>query len=357
MVICSIAANQGWLDRHFLPAFFLSRSSYVLIESSVRIAAAGCGLVLALVARSRIGTFVAQSPEHALSIAVSIALAFGACEFILRQLHLRAAMEESPQTVPSRRRDQGLGWVFVPSHTSVQRTGGRVVEYAMDSAGYRVRRVDEPVDPALPTILFTGESMMVGEQLTWDETVPALVGTILGLQSANIAVSGFASDQAYLRLQAELPKFRRPVAVVSLFTPDIFDRNLDEDRPHLGPGLVWLPAKSRSRLMMVASFLVPYRNEETIQRGVDTTREVLRATVDLAHSRGASALIVVPQFGPEDPMEHELRRRILDEAGVPYVWVVLDPSWRISVNGHPDARAAHAMAVAIAARLQATSRQ
>ena len=38
--------------------------------------------------------------------------------------------------------------------------------------------------------------MMVGEGLTWDEIVPAQVCAILGIQSANLAVSGFASDQA-----------------------------------------------------------------------------------------------------------------------------------------------------------------
>ena len=32
--------------------------------------------------------------------------------------------------------------------------------------------VDEPVDPERPTILFTGESVMFGEGLTWDESVP-----------------------------------------------------------------------------------------------------------------------------------------------------------------------------------------
>jgi hypothetical protein len=182
--------------------------------------------------------------------------------------------------------------------------------------------------------------------------VPGQVETLLGTQSANLAVHGFASDQAYLRLSEELPRFRRPVAVVSLFAPVLFNRNLDDDRPHLGPGLVWLPPQHRWRLIALARLLVPYRSDETIERGIDVTREVLRATVELATARGAVPVIVVPQFGPEEAAERMLRRRILDETGLPYVRVELDPSWRIAWNWHPDPRAARAIAVAIAARLR-----
>ncbi len=352
LLLCALAANQNWLSRHFLPAFFLSHSSYVLVESIIRIAAAGLGLVLVFIARRRIGRFVAHDPGRTFQILIAIVLALGATEFILRQLHPRAAMEESPRIEPQRRRDPRLGWVFVPSRTGRHDVGGRVVEYAIDSWGYRVRRIDEPVDPERPTILFTGESMMVGEGLTWDETVPAQVGALLGIQTANLAVSGFASDQAYLRLAEEFPRFRQPMAAVSLFMPAIFDRNLDDDRPHVDESLVWQPARSHWRLAMVAKFLLPYRSQETIERGITVTREVLRASVDSARARGAVPLIVVPQFTPEDQVEHDLRRRVLDDSGLPYVWVELDPSWRIPGNGHPDARAARAIAVAVAAQLR-----
>ncbi len=33
LLISAFIANQPWLDRHFLPAFFVSRSRYVLVES------------------------------------------------------------------------------------------------------------------------------------------------------------------------------------------------------------------------------------------------------------------------------------------------------------------------------------
>jgi len=347
-------ADQRWLDRHFLPSFFLSRNSYVLVESAVRLGTAGFGLLLALIARW-VGRFIAKNPGRALHIAMAAVLAVGASEFVLRQIHLLATMEEPPQKEPRRRRDARLGWVFVPSRTGYRNIGGREIEYAIDSSGCRVSRVDDAVDPERPTILFTGESMMVGEGLTWDETVPAQVSAILGVQSADLAVSGFSSDQAYLRLQADLPRFRRPVAVVSLLMPAIFDRNLDDDRPHLGPGLVWLPPEPRWRLARIAQFLLPYRSQDTIERGIAVTREVLRATVDLARARNAVPLIIVLQYAPEQLVEHELRRRVLDEAGLPYVWVELDSGWRIPGNGHPDPRATRAMAVAIAHELRGRS--
>jgi hypothetical protein len=47
-----------------------------------------------------------------------------------------------------------------------------------------------------------------------------------------------------------------------------------------------------------------------------------------------------------------LRRRVIDESGVPFVFVAMDSSWRLPWNRHPDARAARAMAEAITARLR-----
>jgi hypothetical protein len=253
---------------------------------------------------------------------------------------------------PQRRLDAKLGWVFVPARTGRDMVEGRRIEYAFDSSGYRVRRANDSVDPERPTAVFTGESIMLGQGIDWEETVPAQVETILGIQSANLAVHGFSTDQAYIRLSAELPRFRQPVAVVSLFSPGLFNRNMDEDRPHLGPDLVWLPAKPRWRLALITSILVPYRSAEEIDHGVAMTRAVLRSTLDLAHARGAVPLIVVPQFLPEDPTERAVRRRVLDEASLPYLWVGLDSGWRLPHDLHPDARAAHAIAVAVAGRLR-----
>jgi hypothetical protein len=47
-----------------------------------------------------------------------------------------------------------------------------------------------------------------------------------------------------------------------------------------------------------------------------------------------------------------LRRRIADDTGLPYVLVEIDPAWRLPWDRHPDARAAHAIGIAIASELR-----
>jgi hypothetical protein len=158
----------------------------------------------------------------------------------------------------------------------------------------------------------------------------------------------------YLRLESELPRFRQPMAIVTLFMTALFGRNLDDDRPHMGPGLSWQPAQTHARLVSLAAMLVAFRRDETVRHGIAVTRETLRAMVRLAQSRGAAALIVVPQLGPEDESQKRLRTDVLDEAQLPYVMVEIDPSWHIAWDRHPDARAAQLMAQAIATRLRAT---
>jgi hypothetical protein len=353
LVAWALVANQQWFDSHFLPAFFVSRRSYVAFEWIGRIGAAVIGLLLLFLARQRAGRFVARNPLLVVSAIAAVILSVGASELVLTQLHLHVADEEPAGPEPRRRLDARLGWTFMPSRSAERLEGGRLVEYAFDAAGYRVRRVNEPVDPDRPSILFTGESIMAGQGLMWDESIPAQVEASLGVQSANLAVYAYATDQAYMRLRAELPRFRQPVAVVTLFTPTLFNRNMDDNRPHLGPGLVWQPPVQHSRLLDIIRLLVRYRKVETIERGIAATREVLRATVDLAHSRNAAALIVVPQFVPEEPTERALRQGVLDGAGLPIVRVELDGTWRIRGDGHPDARAARVIASEIAARLRA----
>jgi len=351
LIAAAIAANQAWLDRHFLPDFFIARETFVRTENSVRVVVALIGVALALIVRRPLANFLTRDPLRTFGVVLAVIASFGTAELMLRRIHLRAREEVPARKEPLRHRDVQLGWLFDPSRVGFQRGDGRRVRYAFDGNGYRVCRVTQRTDFDLPTVVFSGESMMVGEKLQWDETIPAQTASLLRVQSANIAVSGFALDQQYLRLTRELPRFRRPLAVVTLFAPSLFDRTLDDDRPHLGSHLVWYPPRERWRLTAIATRLLRYRSDADIERGIEVTQEVLRATDAVVHSRGAMSLFVVPQFGEETPRERELRIRTLDAAEVPYVLVRLDPSWRVRDDEHPDARGANAIAKAIAERL------
>jgi hypothetical protein len=349
LVIGAVAARQSWLDRHFLPSFFIPRAWYVLIETTVRLAIGGAGTLL-VAARSPIARLLARTPMMAARVSLAAALALVAGEVTLRSIHLRPTewlvADEEPKRLP----DRQLGWVLAPSRTGHAIVGGRSIAYAIDADGYRVRCVDEPVDRARPAIVFAGESVIFGEGLTWDESIPAQTAAITRVPIANLAVHGYSTDQMFLRLQQELPRFRHPLAVVSIFMTELFGRNLDDDRPHLAPGLMWEPAAPAWRLMSLAGLLVPYRRDRTLDDGVRMTQDALRAIVSLARAHEAAPLIVVPQFGVEDAPARVLRQRVL-APDLPILVVPLDPDWRLPWDRHPNARAAHAIARAIAARL------
>lgn len=346
-------ANQSWLDRHFLPSFFLPRQWYVAIEWSLRIAIAAIGVVC-VVMRPRVAHLVTRAPWRVLQVVVAVALALAASEWTLHRIHLRPTEWLRPDEEPLRQPDAQLGWVLTPGRVGHAIVGGRAIDYTIDAAGYRVRGLAAPVDRERPTIVFAGESVMFGEGLTWDESIPSQVGARLGIQSANVAVHGYSTDQMYLKVARELPLFRRPIAVVAVFMTELFGRNLDDDRPHLAPGLRWVPAQPGSDVMALAGLLVPYRRDSTIANGIAVTREALRAIVRLVDARGATPLVVIPRFG-RDVAQEALRQRIVT-AEIPTQDVLLDPEWRLPWDRHPNARAAQAIAAAIAGRLERDGR-
>jgi len=351
LMVIGVGANRGWLDAHVLPSFLLPRDWFVAIQTAIRFALAAVGAWTFAYARPAAGRSARHAPGHALPVVAAVVLAIVASEPVLRRIEFRPVGWLSVDDEPRRRADTRLGWTLVPSRVGHARVGDRTIEYAIDAHGYRVADSAQPVDRARPSIVFTGESVMFGEGLQWNESIPAQVGAITGVQSANLAVHGFGNDQAYLRLVDDLPHFHRPVAIVSLFMPSLFGRNMDRERPHLRAGLVWNPPVQRWRVASLLRLMVPYRSTSLIDQGVSLTREIFAATATLARQRGATPLIVVPQFGRETGQERSLRHRLFDDLDVPVAFVPLDPTWRLPWDRHPDARAAHAIAQVIARRL------
>ena len=358
LAILVFLADAAWFKRHILPDFFVPRPEQLKALATMRLA----GLVSAAVAivwvRPWLGRLLARKTfgRFALDIAptlVALALAVVAAELIVERLPWRAHRQAPVGREPVRHWDDRLGWRYVPGRTGHGPIGGRDVTYTFDADGHRVRSLAEPVDYGRPTILFAGESIMAGHGLNYDETIAARVGALTGYQTANLAVGGYATDQAYLRLKDEWPRFRRPVGVVVLFMPSLFFRSLDVDRPHLVQGLVWRPADDDPRLLQMTRRIAPLHSERQIAQAEADVREQLGAIVGLARSRGAAALIVVPVYGAETAEDAARRRRILDAAGLPYVMAPMDPAWRLKNNSHPDARGAAAIAQPVAAYLLA----
>src|SRR5262249_27916433 len=153
LMACAVGANQAWLDRHFLPSFFLPRHWYVAVETSVRLLLAVTGAALAFPLRPRIGRIVATSPAASANAVLAAVLAVAAGELVLRRVHLQPAAWLFAEEEPRRRADAVLGWTLLPERSGRMSVGGRLIEYAVDSAGHRVERVDRPVDWDRPAIL------------------------------------------------------------------------------------------------------------------------------------------------------------------------------------------------------------
>ena len=346
----ALAADQAWFDRHFLPIFVVQHSVMVAAEQGLRGFIVLMAVMLLLTRRPIARLLSRATMGGTLRAVLAGALALGTAELILRVHPLRPHDADPFELEPRRQPDPLLGWKFAAPRSVVAREAGRAVSYSFDAAGYRVPDPDTEVDVARPTLIFTGESIIAGFGLAWKETIPAQVSAMLGIQSANLAVSDFSNDQSYLRLAAELPRFHKPVAIVTLFMPSLFDRNLLDNRPRLGT--IDQPPQQHWRLAALLHWLVPYRSTATIDEGIMRTRDSLGALVHLACARGAQPLIVVPQFGEASSVEEALLRRNLDEAGLPYVKVRLDPAWRLPGDAHPDGRGARAIASALVSRLR-----
>ena len=342
-------ADVAWFDRHFLPVFFVPYPAYRMGETVARCGLALLGLgVLALA--PPLSRWAERSSAQAMAgdlariiLALVLAAAFG--EAGLRLAFPRST--EAPQSgvEPLRRADPRLGWTFVPARVGRQTVHGATVDYAFDADGFRVAGLDHPVDFARPSILFSGESIVTGAGLPWDQTFAAQTAAALNLQPANLSVFAYSDDQAWLRLADLLPRFQQPKAVVMLVSPGLMFRDLEVERPHLDPALDWRPAEPGSRLAALARLFVPYHGVGAINLTERKVRAELTEAVRRARARGAEPLILVPRFGPEDPREAVLRHKVLD--GLPYLMVELDPAWRQPHDPHPDARGARALAEAL----------
>lgn len=358
----SLLADPRWAERHVLGLYCATSSGAWLLTRGFRWvgAAAGVAVVwkLAPALASRAGRLsVRRHAGASAGIAVAVVAALGVAEVVARRLNERlilggGAPSRGGREAAMTRAEARLGWSYYPGRTTWVRVQDRNIAYAIDDDGDRARSADDHPHPDRPTILVAGESIAFGYGLPYEETFPYLVGRHLGLQVVNLAVVGYGSDQAHLRVLDALPRFRRPLAVVTLFLPDQLKRNVEPWRPRLGVGtdgaLVPVPASRGPRLTRLLRQL-PYHDDEAVR----VTAAILRATAAEARARGAVPLFVVTNFGPacrgEDGGEAWIVNELFVRQALPFVRVELDPEDRLpgTFERHPSLRGTRKLADAV----------
>ena len=364
----SVGADRAWFERHvLLPYDYLPKPISSIWY--VRGAAAALGALFLAVAPGLSRWAAARSGKEIAAtcarVGLALVLALCAAELVLRRLHLIELEKQNPRLeFRLGSLDDRFGWSFIPSRTTVLKVwrGTRDIHYAINSWSNRARTQDDDPDPARPSLVFAGESIVTGHGLEYDETFPALVGAQLGLQVVNLAVGGYGSDQAYLRLADTLPRLAHPVAVVTLFHAAQLYRNVQDYRPRLvlhGEALELEPAAdgpfSHLRLRNLFFNELPFLGESTLQRSLAVTAKVLRKTAEISRARGAAVVFLVPTVGvqrsveehPEAPFLH----RLFDAQGLHYLLLDIPPERGIPNDGHPDAIAQQQIATALVSAL------
>jgi len=216
----AIRADADWFDRHVLPTYCPRAPSTLVFETCARWSAAFAAALVVLFVRPKLGRWAARRERPRLwyaaaRLAGAVSLALVVCDVVLR-FRQRPRRLEDDEGLPPMRVDETGNYVPIPSRVKDFAVQGRSVRYELDAEGNRAASVRNASDPRAATLLFTGESITLGWGVAYEESYPALVGRDLGVQSVNLAVTGFSSDQAFLRLREALPRFALPVALVTI---------------------------------------------------------------------------------------------------------------------------------------------
>lgn len=344
----AVLADDGWIATHATRRYCFTDDGAVVRAHVARVVAIVVGIVVLVVLRPRLGRRAeGKTPSD---VAASVARILGAVvlSFVVTDLALRL-----------RGRDlhpPPLGFAHEPKQTlTVHSKTGRDVHYVVDANGYRARTPDDVVDFSAPTILFGGESIMFGAWLEYDETIPALVGKALGVQTVNLAVGGMANDLSLMRLERELPRFAKPIAVVTLVLVNWLERNAGDDRAHyvaFGDGIRLAPPTTPAFLRsspLFAALRVATRLHS--DDALESTRAVIRATDALAKKRGARSIVVFSQAG-DRCIAPDLRARITRGLEISAIDVDLPERLFIPGDTHPLPEGAVVFADAITTALR-----
>jgi hypothetical protein len=362
MVVWAFRSDGAWFDRHVLVDYCPLATSTLALETLARWAAGGLGIALALVVRPRLARFASRAPARSWRMGARIAsaalLALVLCDLYLRHRESARRLEHEPG-LPPMRVDETGNFVPIPSSAREWDVEGRLVRYETDAAGNRTASAAPAVDSRAPTVVFTGESIALGWGVPYERAFPFLVGRALGVQAVDVAVTGFAFDQAYLRAKEMLARFDAPVALVTIVLPAQLERTVDPKRQRLAlgdDGRLEIVPRSRSPLATSPlRKLLPFHTDEAIP----LARAIFRATDELARSRGARALFVFTNFGapcvPEPDGVSRLERDLFFGLDVAHTRVEVPPASMIRPprEVHPNEMGHEALADAVVAALRA----
>ena len=339
--------DGSWFDRHvFLPQqFFVSASRAIALWT--RTAALGLAAVLL-----RVAWFPPRSASTRRFVAaflLAVCAAEGLLQWRLRRL-LNPGLAEGMEalTVAHPRYGATLDAGLDRLHSM----SGRAIQFRTDSEGRRISGA--PIDPALPSVVFTGESTVAGIGLQWEETFAAMLGTRLQLQVVNLASPAYRLDQSWLRLRDALPGLVHPVAVIGVFMPGLVGRGFAGQRhppvraspsgelellPLDGPRLL-----DRSALYRLWKHV--YWSDEEMAEGMRATSLALRGIASLAETRGAPCVFLVTGRTP-GWMVHDL----FEIPALDYV-VAEIPQEALLPDGHPGPQGSARIADALEPRLR-----
>ncbi len=352
LIAFAVFADDAWFQVHMMHRCCVVDPASLPRAHVGRWAIAASGLALGVIARPRIGRRAASYAPASLVASTLRILAAFALALIVTEVVLRIRGRKPPPAALRAVNDQRR-------ETWDPDVPGRP-HHAVNKDGFRTRTQDDVPDPAAPTIVFSGESVVWGHGLDYDDTIPALVTAHSGVQAVNLGVRGFGNDDALAWLERWLPQFTRPVAVVSFVLYNWLDRNLVPGPTRLVLGangaLEMAPPASwsllgSSPLFAVLRTVVPYRADDA----VELTRAILRRTAELARSRGAYPLFVLTQSGMRcrtGPDGCWLATRLVEDQPFESIRVELDPRFEIPGDGHPNRRANEDYASAIARALR-----
>jgi hypothetical protein len=355
-------ADLRYCERHLLVWYYAYDADEERVARNWRIVGVIAGLLILFVVRPLAARWAARRSlaDAAADVArygVAAVLAIGVSELALRRLHLPKPPDPALHVeMRIGRPDARYGWIWTPSRSSTLVQSGRAISYDINAESNRASAVDDAPDFHGPALLFTGESIVAGHGLAWDETLPALVGKAVNLPVINVGVHGYGADQAFLRFADTLPRMEHPVAVITFFIAPMLARCDGDSHPHLGfdgatpfvkPTSFWDGLHVRH----VAKNVVPYHGDGAY----DLVARVLRETERRARERGAKSLFVVPQS-----WDHETPRRdrwLLDELftkqGLRFVDVDFGFVPLPDDVLHPDVASTRRLADAVVAALRA----